>query len=385
MVSKADKEEPEFFEDLDPDLSVSLARARRLVQKKESQAVAAEEKGEAAAAIGMTAKRDQEGGGTRVKDPAKLVKQFVDQTGGRVREEEPSEDPDTVMEMNEKEQESDSIVFTSTMEFTSRLQSRLEQRARDRELAAQKAIEKEARTPLPGSKKRKKSSAGTASEKPRRRREEEDDGGVEETKGEERVDQDGWTKVYKAHEDNEPAEEEEEEDSDDDEQMAYIHKQPLVKAGMAATLALLQTTGDLKERPQAKLFGRAHDERDFHYENALEEKKQTGKKEIKIEYRDEYGNELTRKEAFRQLSYKFHGHGPGTKKKTKRLKTLEMDKQAKNFTGELESMKNLKKTQEATKKHFVVLSGGNNAAASIPSVETYTSKKRRLSQQPQMF
>ncbi len=32
-------------------------------------------------------------------------------------------------------------------------------------------------------------------------------------------------------------------------------------------------------------------------------------KEIKLEYRDEFGRLLTRKEAFRQMSYQFHGHG----------------------------------------------------------------------------
>lgn len=32
-------------------------------------------------------------------------------------------------------------------------------------------------------------------------------------------------------------------------------------------------------------------------------------KEIKLEYRDDFGRLLTRKEAFRQLCYQFHGHG----------------------------------------------------------------------------
>lgn len=32
-------------------------------------------------------------------------------------------------------------------------------------------------------------------------------------------------------------------------------------------------------------------------------------KEVKLEYRDDFGRLLTRKEAFRQLCYQFHGHG----------------------------------------------------------------------------
>lgn len=35
----------------------------------------------------------------------------------------------------------------------------------------------------------------------------------------------------------------EEEESDEDDQMGFVHKQPLVATGMAATLALLKGTG----------------------------------------------------------------------------------------------------------------------------------------------
>ena len=35
-----------------------------------------------------------------------------------------------------------------------------------------------------------------------------------------------------------------EEESDDDEQMGFVHKQPLVATGMAATLALLKGSGE---------------------------------------------------------------------------------------------------------------------------------------------
>ncbi|RYY78598.1 hypothetical protein EON63_17675 [archaeon] len=41
---------------------------------------------------------------------------------------------------------------------------------------------------------------------------------------------------------------------------------------------------------------------------------------VQIEYYDDHGRKLTQKEAFRQLSYKFHGHQPGRKKREKRLK-----------------------------------------------------------------
>ena len=37
-------------------------------------------------------------------------------------------------------------------------------------------------------------------------------------------------------------------------------------------------------------------------------------KDIKIEHRDADGRLLTRKEAYLQMSYRFHGHGPKQKK-----------------------------------------------------------------------
>lgn len=43
-------------------------------------------------------------------------------------------------------------------------------------------------------------------------------------------------------------------------------------------------------------------------------------KEIVIERRDEFGRIMTPKEAFRRLSHKFHGKGPGLKKQEKRMR-----------------------------------------------------------------
>lgn len=99
-------------------------------------------------------------------------------------------------------------------------------------------------------------------------------------------------------------------DADGDEQLDFVHRQPLVGKGMAATLALLKGTGELKKNEQ--LAGRAKDNRAFD--------PSASDHGVKLEYRDEFGRKLTQKEAFRQLSYRFHGYGPSQKKKEKRLK-----------------------------------------------------------------
>jgi hypothetical protein len=97
-----------------------------------------------------------------------------------------------------------------------------------------------------------------------------------------------------------------------DDQLGFVHRQPLVAQGMAATLALLKGSGELRKADQ--LAGRAKDSRQYDPSST-----DLG---IKLEYRDEFGRKLTQKEAFRQLSYKFHGYGPSQKKKEKRLKVM---------------------------------------------------------------
>ena len=46
-----------------------------------------------------------------------------------------------------------------------------------------------------------------------------------------------------------------------------------------------------------------------------------------MEYKDNFGRHLTPKEAYRQLSYKFHGVKPGRKKQEKILRKLKEDLQ----------------------------------------------------------
>lgn len=51
--------------------------------------------------------------------------------------------------------------------------------------------------------------------------------------------------------------------------------------------------------------------------------KDTYKPEVKLDYVDESGRALSAKEAFRQLSHRFHGKGSGKKKTEKRSKKVE--------------------------------------------------------------
>jgi U4/U6.U5 tri-snRNP-associated protein 1 len=47
--------------------------------------------------------------------------------------------------------------------------------------------------------------------------------------------------------------------------------------------------------------------------------------DIKLEYMDDSGRDLNAKEAFRQLSHRFHGKGSGKRKTEKRMKKVVED------------------------------------------------------------
>jgi len=154
----------------------------------------------------------------------------------------------------------------------------------------------------------------------------------------------------------------EEEQEENEEEIEFMHKQPLVRTGMAATLALLSGTGELKS--SEGLAGRAKDsrpkdlsDRDF---------------DVKIEHRDEFGRKLTQKEAFRQLNYHFHGFGPGKKKQEKRLKEMEQQNRALSSKGKTDTgtMKSLVRAQEATGQAFITVQGGGQALQNKSSEST---------------
>jgi len=61
------------------------------------------------------------------------------------------------------------------------------------------------------------------------------------------------------------------------------------------------------------------------YQGMLSEfkEKSSYKPDVKLEYADETGRQLNQKEAFRQLSHRFHGKGSGKKKTEKRGKKVD--------------------------------------------------------------
>jgi U4/U6.U5 tri-snRNP-associated protein 1 len=142
--------------------------------------------------------------------------------------------------------------------------------------------------------------------------------------------------------------------------------------GLGSVLGLLKQTGDLSRRSAGRedMRGRAKDKKTYEdYEpldlaqvvkigdKATEQDKDLASREIKLEYRDKYGRLLTRKEAFRELCYQFHGHGSGKRKEEKRSTQISRE-QAESRVASRQTTEGtfaaLKATQKATGKAFVV-------------------------------
>ena len=124
---------------------------------------------------------------------------------------------------------------------------------------------------------------------------------------------------------------------------------------LSAALAILKGTGELGHGAVEQMAGRNKDSRVQNPSERLGD--------IKLEYRDEFGRLLSQKEAFRQLTYKFHGKGPGKKAQDKRIQKFKAEQAAKaadkTTSGTLAALQN---AQRATQTAGVALAGGQLAA-----------------------
>jgi len=329
-------------EEDDAELTVSLARARRLALLRDAQS----RKHNSNAAVVKESmekmkeeEHPEEGGGDGM---------IIDTSSLATGQSEAATDA-----ASEIAKDDGKIVFTSTTEFSARLMVSLTDRAEKKKseinaLAA--SLEDDSAAAAAADKQTKEggdgedmeieedTASGWAAEK-------QTDGGPEE--GEE-----------KEGEDEAKQETEDQGGVHGDAQMAFMHMQPLVRTGMAATLGLLSSAGDLSQNNKGTLqIGRAKDERGTKGEIAGPEDR------IKIEHRDSDGHLLTKKEAFRQLSYRFHGHGPGQKKKEKRRKEV-LEAEANMIdTQNYGTAAALQKAQIMTKSAYIPLMGGSVGAS----------------------
>ncbi|XP_078436862.1 SART-1 family [Wolffia australiana] len=150
------------------------------------------------------------------------------------------------------------------------------------------------------------------------------------------------------------AQEEGEEAAENMVQDQVIHE-VVVGKGLSGALKLLQDRGALKET--VEWGGRTMDKKKSKLVGILDNQ---GTKEIRIERTDEFGRIMTPKEAFRMLSHKFHGKGPGKAKLEKRMKQYQEDlklKQMKASDTPSMSVERMREAQARLQTPYLVLSG----------------------------
>ncbi|XP_042503199.1 SART-1 family protein DOT2-like [Macadamia integrifolia] len=160
----------------------------------------------------------------------------------------------------------------------------------------------------------------------------------------------GWMEVIDNDKDEDLINEEKEEIVPDE----TIHEAPVGK-GLSGALKLLKERGTLKET--VDLGGRNMDKKKSKLVGIYDN---DGHKEIRIERTDEFGRIMTPKEAFRMISHKFHGKGPGKTKQEKRMKQFQEElklKQMKNSDTPSLSVERMREAQSRLKTPYLVLSG----------------------------
>ncbi|XP_008297509.1 U4/U6.U5 tri-snRNP-associated protein 1 [Stegastes partitus] len=165
-----------------------------------------------------------------------------------------------------------------------------------------------------------------------------------------------------------------------------LDEEPIVNSGLAAALLLCKNKGLLDTQmqkvarvkaPKGALpndnyciedkmgfddkYSRREEYRGFTQEF---KEKDAYKPDVKIEYVDESGRKLTPKEAFRQLSHRFHGKGSGKMKTERRMKKLEEEALLKKMSSSdtpLGTVALLQEKQKSQKTPYIVLSGSGKS------------------------
>lgn len=131
-----------------------------------------------------------------------------------------------------------------------------------------------------------------------------------------------------------------------------------------------------RDLDRAKSRGSNKDQATREYENRLREQQEARdsldhfkhyKPDINIVYHDEFGRELTPKEAWKALSHRFHGKGSGKAKTEKRLKKIAEEKKKEAMASgdtPLSMNKAFQFRQEKAGQAHMVLSVGNRGYVS---------------------
>uniref|UniRef100_A0A7S4C0S0 SART-1 family protein n=1 Tax=Chrysotila carterae TaxID=13221 RepID=A0A7S4C0S0_CHRCT len=131
----------------------------------------------------------------------------------------------------------------------------------------------------------------------------------------------------------------------------FVYEKP-ASSGMGAALQMARTRGMLGEERESA--GRMFDMKGAGLHAYEEDKEKSG---VNLQYYDEFGRKMTQKQAFRQLSWKFHGKMPSKKRRERRMAEVEKQMAEQSKDRAMEYMGALQQAQQSTKSAHVVLSG----------------------------
>lgn len=205
--------------------------------------------------------------------------------------------------------------------------------------------------------------------------EEKDEGGESDSDMDENV---GWSTVNLDEEQKQP--------DFSTASATILDEEPIVNSGLAAALLLCKNKGLLDTQMQKvarvkatkgalpndnyciedkMVFDDKYSRREEYRGFTQDFKDKDGyRPDVKIEYVDESGRKLTPKEAFRQLSHRFHGKGSGKMKTEKRQKKLEEEALLKKMSSSdtpLGTVALLQEKQKSQKTPYIVLSGSGKS------------------------
>jgi len=149
--------------------------------------------------------------------------------------------------------------------------------------------------------------------------------------------------------------------------------EPLASNGVAATLKLLKSRGTSAISLES-MTGRASDKK----VEEVNEDKDT----FRLDYLDERGRQMTPKEAFRRLSYRFHGKAPGKNKVEKRIKREDQDLRRKMMSTTdtpLGTLSAIQRTQQQSRLPYVIM-GGKTVSQKTPLFTSTSTTDTELQQ-----
>ncbi|KAL9653767.1 hypothetical protein ABK040_008633 [Willaertia magna] len=131
-----------------------------------------------------------------------------------------------------------------------------------------------------------------------------------------------------------------------------LFEEPLVSNGLLATIQFASMKGFLEERRAGRSKDKSHKE-----EKLKSNIFQYDEEDIDfvIRHTDEFGRELTPKEAYRQFSHSYHGNKPKRKKRAKEKLKVDMEKKLLSGKEDNTSLKVMEEIMKETKQPYVVM------------------------------